>query len=180
MPRGIEELYKVLSLVWLPRGVLWGWALGGPMDFGRGAPGAEERLKYAKKQVRQNNAKSRSDWEDAVERGEHRRVRQLLEQGQAINEIGKRTGSAAHYIAARKNDAFLLKYLLDNGADPLVLTDDDVSAAWISISKGYVGMLVILLTYYPMGHKVRVRTDTPSRARRDRSHAIPPLRRRLP
>ena len=48
----------------------------------------------------------------------------------------------------------LLKYLLDNGADPLVTTDDDVSAGWISISKGYVEMLVILLSYFPKGHDV--------------------------
>lgn len=124
------------------------------MDFGRGKGGEEERLKQAKVRIRRTNTKSNSEWMDAVERGEHRRVEQLLEAGQAINELGKWNTSPAHYVAARKKDAVLLKYLLDNGADPLVTTDDDVSAGWISISKGYVEMLVILLSYFPKGHDV--------------------------
>lgn len=119
----------------------------------------------AKKKVRQTNSKSNSDWMQACERGEHKRVQQLLEAGQPINELGKWTTSPAHYVAARKNDAVLLKFLLDNGADPLVTTDDDVSAAWIAISKGYVEILVILLSYYPKGHDV---SDLMELARRRR------------
>lgn len=125
------------------------------MDFGRGKGGEEERLKATKIQARQANARSTSDWIDAVGRGEHRRVQQLLEAGQPVNELGKSCGSPAHYVAARRKDGVLLKYLLDNGANPLVTTDDNVSAAWIAISKGYVEMLVILLAHYPKGHDVR-------------------------
>jgi len=136
------------------------------MDFGRGKGGEEERLKAAKTKVRQTNTKSKSEWMDAVERGEHKRVAQLLEAGQPINELGKWNGSPAHYVAARMNDGVLLKYLLDNGADPLITTDDNVSAGWISISKGYVKMLVILLSYYPKGTDVTELMDI-ARSRRD-------------
>jgi len=59
-----------------------------------------------------------------------------------------------------------LKYLLDNGANPLITTDDNVSAGWISISKGYVEMLVILLSYYPEGHNVDDLMEI-ARSRRD-------------
>ncbi|KAL1522317.1 hypothetical protein AB1Y20_017309 [Prymnesium parvum] len=136
------------------------------MDFGRFAPGAEERLKHAKQRARQQNARSTSSFHDACERGEHRRVQQLVEAGQPINTLDRKTTSPAHYIAARNNDAWLLKYLLDHGADPLLTTDDSVSAAWISISKGYVEMLVILLSYYPKGHDVDDLFEV-ARSRRD-------------
>jgi ankyrin repeat protein len=82
---------------------------------------------------------------DAAERGEMMRIKQLLEDGQDINQVCQPSGSSALYVASRTNNLRLAEMLLEAGAEPGVLTDDLVSPCWIAISRGFDEMVKLLL-----------------------------------
>jgi len=99
----------------------------------------------ARKEAARLSKKSQQKWIDAIERGEMVRVTQLLDDGQDINEVCAPQNSTGLYVAARTNNLRMAELLLKKGADPAVLTDDLVSPAWISISRGFNEMLELLL-----------------------------------
>ena len=98
-----------------------------------------------RKEARRLTTKSQQKWMDAVERGEMVRVKQLLEDGQDINEVCEPGGSSGLYVASRTNNVRMAEMLLKAGADPAVMTTDFVSPAWIAISRGFDEMVKLLL-----------------------------------
>jgi len=118
---------------------------GGTKSLGSG-DGSSGRVRAAREEARRLNTKLSTKWFDAVERCEMMRVKQIIGDGQQdINEMSQQQGSTAIYIAARRNDLRMAELLLQNGADPAILTDDEVSPAWIAISRGFDEMLELLL-----------------------------------
>lgn len=109
-----------------------------------GAPIGDAALK-ARLEARRLSARSTQKWMDAAERGEMMRITQLLDDGQDINQVCEPTGSSALYVASRTNNLRLAELLLKRGADPGVLTDDEVSPCWIAISRGFDEMVKLLL-----------------------------------
>jgi hypothetical protein len=103
----------------------------------------DETIK-ARKEATRLSKKSQQKWIDAIERGEMVRVTQLLDDGQDINEVCAPQMSTGLYVAARTNNLRMAELLLKRGADPAVLTDDLVSPAWISISRGFDQMRELL------------------------------------
>jgi len=103
-------------------------------------PPREER-----RRARRRSAKSTSTWFQAAERDEQFRMEQLLEAGQEINELDPITQSPALYIASRTNNLEMAEWLIKNGANPAVSTDDLATPAWIAISRGFSEMLEVLL-----------------------------------
>jgi len=99
----------------------------------------------AREEVRRTTTKSNKKWMDACERGEMMRVKQLLDDGQDINEVCAPGNSTGLYVAARTNNLRLAELLLKQGADPSVLTDDQVSPCWIAVSRGFDEMVKLLL-----------------------------------
>ena len=99
----------------------------------------------ARAESRRLNLRSQKKWIEAVEGGEMVRIQQLLDDGQDINEVCEPQLSTALYVAARRNNLRVAEMLLKRGAEPSVLTNDLVSPAWISISRGFDEMLELLL-----------------------------------
>jgi ankyrin repeat protein len=99
----------------------------------------------ARQEHRRLSAKSSQKWMDAAERAEMMRIKQLLEDGQDINQVCQPSGSSALYVASRTNNLRLAEMLLEAGAEPGVLTDDLVSPCWIAISRGFDEMVKLLL-----------------------------------
>ena len=99
----------------------------------------------ARLEARRVSEKSTKKWMDAAERGEMMRIKQLLEDGQDIDQVCEPSGSSALYVAARTNNLRLAELLLKGGANPSVLTDDMVSPLWIAISRGFDDMAKLLL-----------------------------------
>ena len=99
----------------------------------------------ARQEHRRLSTKSTQKWMDAAERGEMMRIKQLLEDGQDINQVCQPSGSSALYVASRTNNLRLAEMLLEAGAEPGVLTDDLVSPCWIAISRGFDEMVKLLL-----------------------------------
>ena len=100
-------------------------------QFGDG----DEVLKQ-RKEAQRLSSRSQRKWMEAAEKGEMRRIEQLLEDGQDINEVCDPSKSTALYVAARTDNCRLAELLLKKGADPAVTTNDLVTPAWIAISRG--------------------------------------------
>ncbi len=105
----------------------------------------EQARKDARRRAVRDNPKSESDWATAAEKGEQRRMEQLLAAGQDINGLDDWQKAPALYIAARTNNLELAEWLLERGADPCVATDDHWTPAYIAISKGLSSMLQLLV-----------------------------------
>jgi len=99
----------------------------------------------ARKEAARLSERSQRKWMEAAEKGEMRRMEQLLGDGQDINQVCEPSKSSALYVASRTNNLRLAEFLLKKGADPAVMTDDLVSPAWISISRGFDEMVELLL-----------------------------------
>jgi len=109
-------------------------------QFGDG----DEILKQ-RKEAQRLSSRSQRKWMEAAEKGEMRRIEQLLEDGQDINEVCEPSKSTALYVAARTNNCRLAELLLKKGADPAVTTNDLVTPAWIAISRGFDEIVALLL-----------------------------------
>jgi hypothetical protein len=105
------------------------------------APPPREQRRLA----RQRSTKSTSNWFHAAENDERTRMEQLLAAGQDVNELDPVSQSPALYIASRTDNIGLAEWLLKNGANPAVMTDDLASPAWIATSRGFDNMLELLL-----------------------------------
>jgi len=105
----------------------------------------EDETVLARKEAARLSTRSQQKWIEAIEKGEMVRVQQLLDDGQDINQVCEPQNSSGLYVAARRNDLRMAELLLKRGADPAVLTDDLVSPAWISVSRGFDQMLELLL-----------------------------------
>ena len=123
---------------------------------------AGDSVMKARLEARRISAKSTQNWMDAAERGEMVRIGQLLDDGQDVNAVCEPSGSSALYVASRTNNLRLAEMLLRRGADPAVLTDDFVSPCWIAISRGFDGMVKLLLDKQWSANLVGlIRNETP-------------------
>lgn len=106
---------------------------------------APDEILNARKEAARLSERSQRKWMEAAEKGEMKRMEQLLGDGQDINQVCEPSKSSALYVASRTNNLRLAEFLLKKGADPAVMTDDLVSPAWIAISRGFDEMVELLL-----------------------------------